>query len=83
MPSRPSSSEWPARVTTSDENDSIGSAGDRNAFERVRVTDDLFARAVHGANARASGQNEGAVDVKEDEFAHRVYEPIYNRRSGG
>jgi hypothetical protein len=65
------------------QDDSIGSPSDWNALERMGVADDLFACAIHRPDARASGEYEGAIDIKEDECAHRVWEPIYNRRSGG
>jgi Cu-Zn family superoxide dismutase len=47
------------------------------------MPDQLFARAIHGADPRAAGKNECPVDIEEDEFAHRFVEAIYNRRSGG
>ncbi len=61
------------------ENDAIGPASDRNAFERVRMADELLARAIHCANPCAAGQNERAIDVEQDKFSYRVHVPIYNR----
>jgi hypothetical protein len=46
------------------ENDSIRSPCDRYAFERLGVTDKLLARAIHGPNARATGEDQGAIDIK-------------------
>ena len=65
------------------EDDSIRPSRNRNPFERMRMTYKLFARAIHRANAGTSGQNQRAIDIEQYEFAHRVHEPIYNRRSGG
>src|SRR5258707_12751529 len=56
--------------------DAIGPAGNRNAVERKRMADELLAGAIHRTDSRAACQDEGAVDIKENEFPDRVHRGI-------
>lgn len=56
------------------EDDPVGSSGNRDSLQCARMTDKLFARTIHGSNTGAAGKDQGAIDIEENEFAHRVHE---------
>ena len=61
------------------QDDPVGPAGDRHAVERIAVTDDLLAGAIHRAHASTTSKHQGAIDIEEYDLRHDD-EPIYNRR---
>ena len=60
------------------QDDPVGPAGDRHAVERIAVTDDLLAGAIHRAHASTTSQDQSAIDIEEYDLRHDD-EPIYNR----
>ena len=47
------------------QDDPVGPAGDRNTVERIAVTDDLLAGAVHRPHASTTSQDQRAIDIEE------------------
>ena len=53
----------------------IGPAGERNAGQGVRHTEDIFEGARHRTRACATGERKRTVDIKEEESVARAGQP--------